>query len=154
MHNGRWEWNSYILKGKKQIKFKESCPTTVKLLESLKSPRLMSDTPFSFSFFSTLSGDETKIAPHCSPCNLRLRCHIPLIVPEGDCGIRIANQTIQWRVGHPLIFDDCYEHEVWNNTRSDRVVLLFDIWHPDLGVEEIIGIENMFGYAAQQGWLK
>lgn len=33
------------------------------------------------------------------------------------------------------MFDDCYEHEVWNKTDEDRVLLLFDLWHPDLAEE-------------------
>lgn len=38
--------------------------------------------------------------------------------------------------GKCLVFDDCYEHEVWNKTEGERVLLLFDLWHPDL-VEEV-----------------
>jgi aspartate beta-hydroxylase len=49
----------------------------------------MSQTPFSFSFFSTLAGN-SEISPHYGPCNLRIRCHFPLIVPSGDCGMEIA----------------------------------------------------------------
>ena len=30
------------------------------------------------------------------------------------------------------IFDDSFDHEVWNNASSPRVVLLIDVWHPDL----------------------
>lgn len=40
--------------------------------------------------------------------------------------------------GKCLVFDDCYEHEVWNKTGKERVLLLFDLWHPDL-VEEVRG---------------
>ena len=35
---------------------------------------------------------------------------------------------MKWEVGVPLIFDDTYEHSVWNNTNQDRVILLFDLW--------------------------
>lgn len=37
--------------------------------------------------------------------------------------------------GKCLVFDDCYEHEVWNKTKRERVLLLFDLWHPDLAGE-------------------
>ena len=40
----------------------------------------MAGTPFSFCFFSTLHAG-AEIAAHSGPCNLRLRCHLPLIVP-------------------------------------------------------------------------
>ena len=35
-----------------------------------------------------------------------------------------------------LIFDDTMEHEAWNDGPEDRVVLIFDIWHPDLSEQE------------------
>jgi aspartyl/asparaginyl beta-hydroxylase (cupin superfamily) len=87
LHNGRWDWNSYILKGKKQSEFAVHCPQTTTLLESI--PSLMHSVPFSYAFFSTLC-PQTKIDPHFGPCNIRLRCHLPLLVPEGDCGMRIG----------------------------------------------------------------
>lgn len=39
--------------------------------------------------------------------------------------------------GKCMFFDDCYEHEVWNRTGEERVLLLFDLWHPDL-VKEVM----------------
>ena len=82
---------------------------------------------------------------------------MPLIVPEGAdedaCGIRVGNEVRRWVVGQPLIFDDAYEHETWNHTNQERVVLLFDFWHPDLIPEEITAIQDMFGFARKQGWM-
>ncbi len=74
-----------------------------------KQSRLMTGTPFSFAFFSTLHGN-TSIAAHSGPCNLRIRCHFPLIVPEGDCGMTVGDETVRWVAGEPVYFDDCYEH--------------------------------------------
>lgn len=106
---GKWDWNSYILKGKRQAQFAATCPVTADVLEA-SDPRLMTDTPFSFSFFSTLHSN-TSIAAHYGPCNLRLRCHFPLIVPQGgDCGMEIAGEQIKWIPNEPIFFDDCYEH--------------------------------------------
>ena len=34
-----------------------------------------------------------------------------------------------------MVFDDCYDHEVWNKTDGERVLLLFDLWHPELAEE-------------------
>ena len=28
-----------------------------------------------------------------------------------------------------MVFDDSYEHEVWNKTEEERVLLLVDFWH-------------------------
>lgn len=41
-----------------------------------------------------------------------------------------------WEDGKILIFDDSYEHEVWHNGTSVRVVFIVDVWHPDLSEEE------------------
>lgn len=40
----------------------------------------MLGVPFAFSFFSTLGG-KTEIEAHSGPANLRVRCHLPLVVP-------------------------------------------------------------------------
>ena len=39
-----------------------------------------------------------------------------------------------------LVFDDSYEHEVWQRADADRIVLIVDIWHPTLDDETIEGI--------------
>jgi aspartyl/asparaginyl beta-hydroxylase (cupin superfamily) len=111
LNNGEWSWDSFILKGKKQQNFSTKYPKTAKILESflLEKPKLMSETPFSYAFFSTLK-KESKISPHYGPCNLRVRCHFPLIIPKGDCGMEVGGKVIKWEEGVPLFFDDCYEH--------------------------------------------
>lgn len=125
LHKGDWEWNSFILKGKEQSDFVKHCPETTKILNSI--PSLMKTTPFSYSFFSTLK-KQSQIAPHTGPCNVRIRCHLPLIVPDGNVGMNLGGRDLRWTPGQPLFFDDCYEHHVYNNTNQDRVLLLFDIW--------------------------
>jgi len=61
---------------------------------------------------------------------------------------------VAWEEGKALVFDDSYEHEVWNRTDEDRVVLLWDVWHPDLDMDERRAIVDMFGTAREKGWLK
>jgi aspartyl/asparaginyl beta-hydroxylase (cupin superfamily) len=77
----------------------------------------------------------TRIPAHHGQVNARLICHLPLIVPPG-CGLRVGNETRSWVEGETLIFDDSIEHEAWNNSDRTRVVLLFDIWRPELSEEE------------------
>jgi len=160
LHSGNWEWHSYLIKGHRQHHFAAQCPKTADVLESI--PGFMIGTPFSFAFFSTLHAN-SKIEAHCAPCNLRLRVHFPIIVPTSStlggnerpsCGIRVADELRHWEEGKTMIFDDAYEHEVWNEGREERVLLLFDLWHPELVPEERGAIEEMFGFARSQGWLK
>mmetsp|Transcript_24443 Transcript_24443/g.78874 ORF Transcript_24443/g.78874 Transcript_24443/m.78874 type:complete len:246 (-) Transcript_24443:325-1062(-) len=145
LHQGResWHWASFIDRGVRRPQMAERCPITRAVLDA--TPRLCVDAmPFAFAFFSTLRGG-SRIAPHCAPCNLRVRVHLPLIIPNPDaCGITVAGETRRWEVGKALVFDDAYEHEVWNDGEEDRVVLLFDTWHPDLTDDEVQAIQAMF----------
>lgn len=140
---GEWHWASLIDRGRVQSGLWEKCRETSAVLEGI--PNLcLGEMPFAFAFFSTLKAG-CKIAPHTAPCNLRLRVHLPLIVPEPEaCGIRVAGETRRWEVGKAMIFDDSFEHETWNDGSSERVVLLFDLWHPDLTETEIVSIREMF----------
>jgi aspartyl/asparaginyl beta-hydroxylase (cupin superfamily) len=72
-----------------------------------------------------------RINPHTGVFNTRLVCHLPLIVPAG-CGFRVGNQIREWEVGKLLVFDDTIEHEAWNSGGEDRMILIFDIWRPEL----------------------
>ena len=38
--------------------------------------------------------------------------------------------------GKLLVFDDTVEHEAWNSGSEDRIVLIFDIWRPELSEAE------------------
>ena len=75
--------------------FKEHCPITMHLLEqSIGKENLMTGTPFSYSFFSTMAPG-AHITPHYGACNIKLRLHFPLFVPkEGESYIRIADEKI------------------------------------------------------------
>lgn len=66
----------------------------------------------------------THLYPHCGELPGVLRCHLPLLVPAGDLGIRFGNETRVWQPGHCLLIDDSFEHEAWNRGAADRVVLL------------------------------
>eukprot|EP00550_Attheya_septentrionalis_P006654 CAMPEP_0198294158 /NCGR_PEP_ID=MMETSP1449-20131203/21148_1 /TAXON_ID=420275 /ORGANISM="Attheya septentrionalis, Strain CCMP2084" /LENGTH=310 /DNA_ID=CAMNT_0043994033 /DNA_START=71 /DNA_END=1003 /DNA_ORIENTATION=+ len=172
LHTGTWDWHSHLLGGVVQPRFAKEFPKTAAVLRTMeKEGLLFSTTPFSFAFFSTLYPEST-IKPHFGPMNLRLRIHLPLLVPpppppattssSGDptksneplCGIRVGSQVRTWEEGKALVLDDAFEHEVWNRTSDLRVVLLLDIWHPDVSPTERTRIGTMFDYAKTQGWLK
>lgn len=84
-----------------------------------------------------------RIPAHTGQINTRLICHLPLIVPP-NCGFRVGNETREWEVGKLLIFDDTIEHEAWNDSDEDRVVLIFDIWRPELNAAERAAVAHMF----------
>jgi beta-hydroxylase len=68
----------------------------------------------------------TRIQPHAGYQGPFLRCHLGLRVPPGNCGLRVGGETRAWREGEALVLDDRLEHEAWNLTAEERVVLLLD----------------------------
>jgi hypothetical protein len=84
-----------------------------------------------------------RIPPHHGMINSRLICHLPLIVP-GAGGLRCGNHSRSWHVGELMIFDDSMEHEAWNDADADRIVLIFDIWRPDVSAAERAALVALF----------
>ncbi|HEX8380097.1 MAG TPA: aspartyl/asparaginyl beta-hydroxylase domain-containing protein [Allosphingosinicella sp.] len=110
----------------------ERCPKTMAALERAPMPRIRGRSPM--ALFSLLRPG-AHIAAHNGLLNTRLICHVPLIVP-GRCRLRVGNEVREWEEGKALIFDDSVEHEAWNDSNATRVVLLFEIWRPEIGEEE------------------
>lgn len=77
----------------------------------------------------------THVRPHVGPTNCRLRMHLGLSNTK-DTFIRVDQTTRQWKVGKVFMFDDSFEHEVWHNGTGTRLVLIVDVWHPDLTPSE------------------
>ena len=58
-------------------------------------------------------------------------------MPE-ESFLKVAGDPRPWEAGKMVIFDDSYLHEAANLSKNkERVILLFDIWHPDLVMSEI-----------------
>ncbi|RIX32739.1 aspartyl/asparaginyl beta-hydroxylase domain-containing protein [Sphingomonas edaphi] len=108
------------------------CPVTMDVLESLPQPRIPGASPN--AMFSLLA-PRTRIPPHTGVANIRLVCHLPLIVPP-DCGFRVGATTVEWREGEAFVFDDTIEHEAWNSSDQLRVVFICDLWVPQLSERE------------------
>lgn len=92
------------------------CPSSTEIVEQV--PNLLN------AGFSRLEAG-ARIKPHVGYTSRVLRCHLGLISPP-RCGIRVGGETRSWTEGKCLIFDDTIEHEAWNDSREDRVVLLLD----------------------------
>jgi aspartate beta-hydroxylase len=108
------------------------CPRTMAAISELPLCRIDGRTP---SVLFSLLRPGARIPPHHGFLNTRLICHLPLIVPA-RCGLRVGNETREWRKGELLIFDDSIEHEAWNLSGELRAVLIFDVWRPELSDQE------------------
>ena len=118
----------------------ERCPRTMAALEKAPMPRIEGRSPM--ALFSLLRPG-THIQPHHGLLNTRLICHIPLITPPG-CRLRVGNEVRTWEPGKALIFDDSIEHEAWNDGTETRVVLIFEVWRPEIAEDERRALTAMF----------
>jgi aspartate beta-hydroxylase len=118
----------------------ERCPRTMEALSKVPLTHIGKRTPS--VLFSRLEPG-AHIPPHNGMLNCRLICHLPLIVPPG-CWLRVGNETREWQEGKMLIFDDSIEHEALNPTGEMRIILLFDVWRPELTQTEREAISTIF----------
>ncbi len=131
-HSAKWSSLFLYKDGERQQAVCDRCPGTAALLDSLP----MADQPgfAPTAVFSALQ-PHTHIPPHTGSANVRLLCHLPLILP-GPARFRVGNTTRDWKMGQAWVFDDTIEHEAWNDADQLRVILIFDIWNPFLAEGE------------------
>jgi aspartate beta-hydroxylase len=82
------------------------------------------------------------VPKHCGATNTQLTCHFGIVVPDG-VELRVAREVRRQPEGRCMIFDDSFEHEVWNRSGSPRYNVFMQLWHPDLSDEEIAGIQQL-----------
>jgi aspartyl/asparaginyl beta-hydroxylase (cupin superfamily) len=101
----------------------ELCPQTTALMEQIPG--------MTTAMFSILA-PRKHILAHRGPYKGVLRYHLGLIVPDdaAACRIRVGEDVRHWEEGRSLVFDDTYDHEVWNDTDETRVVLFVDVVRP------------------------
>ena len=112
----------------------------------------------------------TVIEKHCGPSNVRHRLHFALQIPKKngdgkDCldtipSLIVAGEKITWAEGKAFVFDDSLVHSACNppigNTGDQkleedsgiyseaRVVLIVDLWHPELEDTERVAITQLY----------
>ena len=141
-----WSALFFVENGKLNEETIARCPQSWKAVQAAPMPWIEGWEPT--VMFSLLRA-KTVIPAHTGTHNTRLICHLPLIVPPG-CGFRVGNQVREWEVGKLILFDDTVEHEAWNNSDEDRVVLIFCVWRPELSEQERREISALFSVPADQ----
>jgi hypothetical protein len=145
---GTWDVAFFYERGRINEENCRCCPTIAAIVGQHETMRTVSG----LIYVSRLTAG-THIAPHRGPTNLRVRCHLGITVPTGDCGLRVGDQTASWSEGKCIVFDDSYDHEAWNYTEADRIVLIVDLWHPGLKAQELQVLKSLqhytFAYAQE-----
>uniref|UniRef100_A0A8D2D3K5 Aspartyl/asparaginyl beta-hydroxylase n=1 Tax=Sciurus vulgaris TaxID=55149 RepID=A0A8D2D3K5_SCIVU len=124
------DWSQFTLwqQGRKNENACKGAPKTCTLLEKFPETTGCRRGQIKYSIMHP----GTHVWPHTGPTNCRLRMHLGLVIPKEGCKIRCANETKTWEEGKVLIFDDSFEHEVWQNASSFRLIFIVDVWHPEL----------------------
>lgn len=130
------EWRQFTLyqRGNKEEKNCRRTPKTCSIIERMPNAKGCRRGQVKFSVM--MPG--THVWPHTGPTNCRLRMHLGLVIPTTGSGARLAcaGEMRIWTEGKVMIFDDSFEHEVWQEAESLRLILIVDIWHPDLTEHE------------------
>lgn len=119
------DWNTFVLLAlRKRVAFNaEKCPVTTELVSQVPG--------ISSALFSVFAPG-TYLPPHQAPNRGVLRYHLGLIVPEppDSCQLKVVDETLSYREGESILFDDTFEHEAWNRSNEPRVTLLLEVLRP------------------------
>lgn len=128
------DWSAYHLYhgGTRHEQHCRRCPRSAEAVETVPLMEAPGHAPE--AFFSILRPG-TVIPPHTGLANTRLTLHLALVIPPG-CSITVGGETRRWEEGRALVFDDSFEHEAQNAGDRTRVVLILDIWNPQLSEAE------------------
>lgn len=121
---GDKKWKVFVLDlvGAKPRTARELCPKTSAILDRV--PNLFQ------AFFSILEAGKS-IPAHDGPFYGAVRYHLGLIVPtENPPSIRVKDIVYTWKDGEGFLFDDTWNHEVFNTCAQDRVILMVDVLRP------------------------
>lgn len=116
------------------------CPATMQALGHAPMPEIPGRSP-NAHWSRLLPG--AHIAPHTGMLNTRLICHIPILIAP-DCWFRVGSEVRGWVQGVPLVFDDSINHEAKNDGTRERVILLFEIWRPEIDAADREAIGRIF----------
>jgi aspartyl/asparaginyl beta-hydroxylase (cupin superfamily) len=138
---GDWDVVFLLEAGRRNESVLRHCPTTAELLEEHGVIQGLAG----LTYFSRL-GPMSRVSPHRGSTNLRLRCHLGITIPDGT-GLRVGDETRHWSEGRCIVFDDTFVHEAWNSSMQDRIVLVSDVWHPELTEDEVSLLQGLHNYA-------
>ena len=146
--NGKWQIFHLYDQGCKVSANCSTCPQTTALLDSVSD--LMIGCVYGNAMISILEPG-SEIEAHTGPCNFRLRCHLALFESKSYM-IQVGSEVRIWERGKLMVFDDSFVHRVWHEGGEgdkERVVLIFDVWHPDVRLDERQALNHLFhsGYS-------
>ena len=113
-----WKLFGLYLHGKPIDRHCKLCPDTARVLR--QTPKI---TKAAFACLE--AGGVIKSHIGHNPHNNRY--HLGLIIPPGDCGMKVSDIAQGWVPGKATIFHDNQVHEAWNRTTEHRFILIVDV---------------------------
>lgn len=127
--DGGWKMMLFVMLDQFNETYEKECPETYRLLKNI--PNLTFAAVSKLSSFSSIHPHKEWIKEDDNLLynngNLH-RAHLGLQIPkdQANCAIRVGKETKYWTPGKFLMFNDTIEHEVWNKTDEDRIVMVID----------------------------
>ena len=119
------KWRSFFIwgYGYRHDENASRCPQTAQLVDRI--PNLV-------SAFYSIHVPGLHIPRHRGVTKGIVNCHLALKVPRDRerCWMNLRDRDHFWSEGKALIFDDTYDHEVWNNSDETRIILLIQVLRP------------------------
>jgi len=149
---GGWRGGAFVDQGREVAAMQAACPWTWALLRRCGAMRGCS---LGYAFFSSLAPGMA-IEEHCGSSNLKLRAHLALVVPPqsgaGRMHLKVGGDRLHWEQHRCATFDDSLQHSVQlpaggigeADQQQERVVLVVDLYHPDLTQGEIGALKALF----------
>ena len=122
-------WTSFnIIKNRIDLDTNNIFKTTKELIQKI-------GLFYGWCFISILNPG-AHIPRHKGRYNHKLTCHIGIDGLD-NCEFIIDNNILKWKENDFFVFNDFSYHEVKHNGNKKRIVLIFDLFHPELNVHEI-----------------
>jgi len=121
--NNGWKMFFFWAYGERNDFYCKLCPKTAELLQTI---------PGMVTASYSILAPKAEIPVHRGPYKGVLRFHLGLKVAHPEaCGIQVGSGTVtRWHEGRGVVFDDSFDHDVWNRSDDTRVVLFVDFIRP------------------------
>ncbi|MFG2985022.1 aspartyl/asparaginyl beta-hydroxylase domain-containing protein [Streptomyces sp. NPDC048258] len=137
------EWRLYYayMLGETNPEAWRDCPTFVDFAER---------TPGVVNAIIAILEPGVTLKAHEGPYAGILRYHLPLTVPENNPPrLRVDKEIHTWKEGEAILIDDTFEHEVYNESDGQRVMLIIDIRRPMGLVPDLV---NRLSLRSKRKW--
>jgi hypothetical protein len=139
LKKGSWKLLYFMEEGAINDEFCRLCPHATEILSVLE----LCKCGLGYAYVSILSPG-AEIWPHYGCTNAKLRIQIPLRNTSQSV-ISVNGLDYGYSDHIPIIFDDSYLHSVRNMSLTEsRIVLVVDIWHPDMSLAAREELSNTY----------